>query len=585
MGFWDALLGRAGKKKKFDANETFSSGTLINFGAEGASSTPPDPEKATGDYLYSTGPGSGEGKEGKPSEPDDALQERLNQLPIEAAPGVDSAFGWDVVRIREALRQHASGRFGLSGLLKTDVLHNPIIGHAVEVRQEAFTTLPQNFTPGNKSKEAKRARDFIREAWPDICPPSLYNELWEDLRFMGDSVSAIEWELRTDGADRWWLPRIKPWHPTHLEVQYRPDLPNSLHTSVDGHAMLAITRDKGLVAVQPGFGRWLHFKLSPRQSWTKGLLANLAISFLGDEYTLEDTLALQETFGQGFWKLFHPAGWSNRQVEASKLSVYRAGRRGVIGLPMDMKGVKLADLDLVRADSTGQQIFESTEKRLLRRFLIVLLGQDGTTVQGSGPYTQMAALTNVLWHKREKDAAAFGDARLTVKTNQHGIGEKRWIPHNGTFRSQLTKWIAYFNFGAFEHAPYIWFDATPPEDRLARERVMLDAAGKRGRAVSALGRGLDELIAMAKAANPPVEVDIEWIAEQCGLSLTRPPEEKLLATGVPLMPYSEERSFDQALEDLDSLANFLGEAKTRGFDLDPAATARQFGFTLTRKAA
>ena len=407
---------------------------------------------------------------GKVTMPDDRSPDdsRIQQWPVRAAPGVGTVFGWDVTSVRSALAAHASGSFSASGALLDDMVTNPILGHCNEVRKESFRTLPQNFTPGS-GPNAVRCRDFLRELWPDICPLQTMDEWWTHRTYMGESVSAMDWEIRTDGRDRWWIPKIRPWHPSQTYRAFLPDMSNSPGASGDGRVMVAITREKGPVVVEPGLGRWLMFSNGTLSPWMNGLIRNLAESYLGDTYTLHDNLALQERFGQGFFKLHHPMSWNDKQVANSMSSIRGAGRGGVVSCPEDASGKKRVDVDLVRADAAGYQLFDMTEKRLLRRFLIALLGQDGTSMQGSGPYTQMVVHSSILWNKREMDAANFGDARLSVQVDDYGLSQKRWIPHNGVIRSQLTKWISYFNFGNFEDAPYVWWDATPPEDRLMRE--------------------------------------------------------------------------------------------------------------------
>jgi hypothetical protein len=208
----------------------------------------------------------------------------------------------------------------------------------------------------------------------------------------------------------------------------------------------------------------------------------------------------------------------------------------VISCPTTADGKRRIDAELLEADATGYQLFDLTERRLLRRFLISLLGQDMTTVGQTGGFAQASIHNQVLWHKRERDAASFGDARLSVEVDDRGWAHKRWVPYNNVLRDQLTKWIAYFNFGDFSLAPYIWWDATPPEDRVEKEKVMLEAAVKRGKALQAYANSLEKL-----NANLPVTLtpeDYEHLAEQCGFRLHKPEEAAPMTTsGSPLLPY------------------------------------------------
>lgn len=426
-------------------------------------------------------------------------------------------FGWDVESVGSALRDHAHGKPVKSGILLDDVVANPIVGHCLEVRQEAFRTLPRNVTKG-RGENADRCRDFIAEILPDIIPDGTIDDWHKHYVFMGESLSGMDWEERTDGRDRWWLPLIKPWHPSQTYHQYMPHL---AERSPDGQALLAVTREHGPVLVEAGWGRWVHFSKGTLSPWLNGLIRALGEPYLGDTYTLRDNLALQERYGQGVTKMFHPVEWNAEQVDASIWSVRSSGRGGVISCPQTSDGKRRVDLENLPVEAGGAQLFDLTERRLLRRFLIALLGQDMTTVGQTGGFAQAAIHAQVLWHKRERDAAAFGDARLYVELDPAGRPRRRWIPYSGPIRTQILRWIALFNFGSFDCAPYVWWDATPPEDLAEKEKHEVDAGLKRSQALASLMGALPQLQAtLYKSGLPPA--DVEFLLEQMGLKIWRP---------------------------------------------------------------
>jgi len=464
--------------------------------------------------------------------------ESIGQWQVRAMSSTGSLFGWDVDTLGIALRSHVDGNFRESGMLMDDVTANPIIRHCLEVRQEAFRTLPRIVTPSREHDAvATRCADFWREVMPDIIPDSTLDDWHKNLEFMGFSPSGMDWEERTDGRDRWWLPRIRPWHATHTYMQYLPDFQPVSATQVDGRVFVALTRTKGPIIIEPGMGRWVFFQKGTLNPHMNGLIRTLATPYLGDELTLADNLALQERFGQGVYKLHHPVEWQGKNIDRSIRSIRESGHGGVISCPESSDGKRKIDVNLLEADATGYQMFDLTERRLLRRFLISLLGQDMTTVGQTGGFAQASIHNQVLWHKRERDAASIGDARLSIMTDDQGWTHKRWVPHNGTIRSHIVRWIAYFNFGSFEAAPYTWWDATPPEDRVEKEKIQLEAALKRSKALQAFATSLERINAnIGKTGVKLTPDDFEYLAEQCGFRLHRPTVAQESFSGSSLLP-------------------------------------------------
>lgn len=449
-----------------------------------------------------------------PDNPRIPSDERIGQWAVRGAPGVESIFGWDAEGVAEALRTHSAGSYRRSGLLLDDVRANPIIRHCNEVRQEAFRTLPRVFVPG-RGEGAARFCDFWREVFPDILPDGTLDDWWLHHEYIGESVSGMDWEERTDGRDRWWLPVVKPWHPSQ---EYHMFLPKEGARTVDGQVLVAVTREKGPCIVEEGWGRWVRIARGTLAPWLNGLIRALGEPYLGDTYTLRDVLALQERYGQGVTKFFHPVEWSDQQVDGSLATVRSSGRGGVIGCPTTADGKRRVDLENLAVDAGGNGLFDLTERRLTRRFLIALLGQDMTTTGSAGGFAQAVVHSAQLWHKRERDAAAFGDARLIVDFDDAGKMRRRWIPYNGPIRSQIARWVAWYNAGSFDAAPYSYWDATPPEDLSEKQAREATAGSQRAATLGALVAALPQL----REVYPDVEP--AFLFEQCGIQLFRDPE-------------------------------------------------------------
>ena len=171
------------------------------------------------------------------------------------------------------------------------------------------------------------------------------------------------------------------------------------------------------------------------------------------------------------------------------------GGGGVLPCMTDSDGKPLVNLEMVKADGTGYQTYESTEKRLLNDILLFFLGQNMTSIGQTGGYAQARVHEGILWNKREEDASNFGDARLQARWEQEGNRRrlvKEWIPCDGPWRTQITNWIAYFNYGAFDLAPHVWYDATEQESEKEEMNARAERGAKQASALKALADAVDK---------------------------------------------------------------------------------------------
>lgn len=432
----------------------------------------------------------------------------FGQLPV---------WGWTVEALVGALEGHNVGSFELSGRLAEDMRAHPWIREALDVRAEFQTCCPFNVTPAGRTvaeqRRGKRCADFVREAWPDIMPPATLRDLHVQELLMGQSVYALDWEERRDGRDRWWLPFVKPWDPTLTAYRQFVD-----PLSIDGGGYTATTLSHGMLRVEPGGGRWGMFSRRTLRPWLGGIVRVLGESFTGDGYNFRDNQAHQDKWGRGITKLFYPMSMRQAEVNACAASLAEGGGGGVLQCPRGPDGQPLVDAEMMRADGTGWQTFDATEKRILRRILIALLRQDMTTTGSTGiAENDPRALS--LWKCREEDAMTYGDARCTTQWEEVGAARKPvpvWEPCDGPIRRHITRWLAYFNFGDFDLAPYVWWDATPPDNYEATATARADRAQKVGSAWASLGSAIKSGV--------PTD-DIDYMVEQMGLGLQRPRED------------------------------------------------------------
>lgn len=452
------------------------------------------------------------GRQPKSKAPD---QSRLTQFG--QSYGMQPIWGWTVDSLVEALSAHMGGSFALSARLWEDMRSHPYIGHAVRQRQKVFTICPLNITPAEyrgEVRRSKRCADFVREIFFDVLPPPVRNDLLAHELGMGQAIYGINWECVRDGADRWWVPRVVPWDPGLVGYwmgQSNPD-------TADGGAFMATTQSHGVLKVEPGKGRWGMFSRRSLYPWLGGAVRTLGDSYVGDGYNFRDNQTHQDRWGRGIVKLFYPRQWNQQEVNAAAASLYEGGGGGVLQCPRGENGEQLVDADLLRADGSGWQTFDATERRIIQRILIALLRQDMLTTGKTGLAANDPRMV-AAWECVEDDASIYGDAHVSSvvrDVNTRKATVPQWEPSEGPLRRDLWRWVAYFNFGDADLAPYTWWDATPYEEFERRLDGVADRGKKRASAIRDLADAATKLQGSA---------DLPYLFEQCAISPRRPIED------------------------------------------------------------
>lgn len=434
----------------------------------------------------------------------------LSQLPSYRAISYRDVMGWDVPLVKTVLAQIAGGTFSMAGLLADDFRIHPIVAKCIDDRWAFNTIFPRHVTPScghvleedckrnDVCRRARYVRDWLVECMPEVYPDDVLRSFHDDRLQMGQGIMGCDWEERRDGSQRFWLPRLKPWHPAQTQYLWTGD-----PRSVDGGQFAAVTMNKGLVTVEPGGGRWVLTQATRRQPWLKGAVYSLALDWMGDLYNFLDNLSFEERFGLGVMKYFAQvefpradAGGGGGQVPQSAQSIAAMGRGAVVPLRLKSDGTKMEDLELISTNGTGWECFNSTENRILRRILLFYLGQDLTSVGQPGGLGQAQAEVHktTLWDRYGESASWIFDARR-VDTVDPATGEKKtnWEPCDGVLRSQMTGWVTQFNFRDRDLAPYVWRNGTPPEDVAKREQDQDKRMGQRSTAIANLAKELPAL--------------------------------------------------------------------------------------------
>jgi len=408
--------------------------------------------------------------------------------------------GWSVDNVRSALSAHASGVFSASGLLADDFLMHPVIHKCINERVDGFfNELPREITPGRENKQGRWVRDWFAEVQGEIYSDAVFKDMCRDELQMGQTVLGWDWEERKDGGRRFWLPILKPWHPSLIQYIYR-----GVARSVDGGQFVATSMNKGMLYVEPGLGRWMLAKRGERSPWLHGAVYALGQDFIGDMQNFLDNLAFEERFGLGLMTYSHDETYQRGQVNQSVGNIANVGAGAVVPLRM-RAGTPLEKLDLVHTSGAGWEAFEATEMRILRRVLMFYLGQDMTSMGQTGGFRQAVIHKGVRWNKHEETAGWFFDTRKTV--DKHDPDKVLWEPHRGALYNQLSRWIGWFNFRDWDIMPMYWFNATPPDQMAERE----ERASTKATTLKTLSEALPQLQQILPDKDP-----YEWF-EDCRL--------------------------------------------------------------------
>jgi len=436
--------------------------------------------------------------------------------------------GWSVDSARSALASHAGGVFSASGLMADDFFLHPVIAKCINERIDGFfNELPREITPGRENKQGRWVKDWFTEIQGEIYSDAIFKDVAQDELQMGQTVVGIDWEERKDGGHRFWLPRLKPWHPSLTQYVYR-----NKERSVDGGQYLATSMNKGMLQVEPGLGRWMLAKRRERSPWIHGAVYSLGQDFIGDCQNFLDNLAFEERFGLGLMTYSHDETYQRGQINQSVGNLANVGAGAVIPLRM-RAGTPLEKLDLVHTSGSGWEAFEATEMRILRRILMFYLGQDMTSMGQTGGYRQAVVHKGVRWNKHEETAGWFFDTKKAV--DEEDPNKVIWVAQRGTLYNQVSRWIGWFNFRDWDIMPMYWFNATPPDQMAEREERDAKRANERAQALGTIASALEPLQKAMPERDPR-----EWF-EDCGLLPELTDEEReLRAKQIKKRPKLEE---------------------------------------------
>ncbi len=385
-------------------------------------------------------------------------------------PPTQSWVEWDVTAIRNTLREHELGNFYSSGLLADWVLRDDRFKSALGTRVRAVQGLPFAMAPAKGSSDLDHASllaDQAAKVWPRIMPRSVQGETLRWTTTQGFSVSQVIWD--TSGGR--WVPTLEWWHPSHL--WWRWDI-----------GRLVANTTTGPVIIEPGTGEWfVHAPNGIFRGWMHGAVRSLAFLVALRQYALRDWGRASEMYGMGVRKGKIPANCDPEDRDRFLAQLAALASESILLLPQGMPDQPGFDFELeALAGQFNGQLFENLGRRCDMGITLELLGQNLTSEVQEG---SLAA------------ARVHGDVRQNyLESDAHSLADDA--------RSQLLVPWAWYNFGAaVEDVPEPGWDVTPPEDKDASSKTLVQVSqGLTGLVSIGLGPALDVRAILEKHGVP-----------------------------------------------------------------------------------
>ena len=378
---------------------------------------------------------------------------------------------WDVVDVRNALRQHEQGHWARSALLADHMLRNDRIMGVFSALALGVISLPFSVQPAEGSTD----RTLADAAAPDLraaLPRHYAGQVLQDVVFAGLSVCHRHYHLEPDGR---WRITLEPWHLSWCRWD-------------DTRRAVVVQTATGYeyAPLDNSDPRWFIFRdLGGDRPWMMGALRALAIPYLIVTWADRDWARWSEKHGLPPLGAKVPQGERFARATAAFLEdLQELATEPTILLPQGADG-QVFDLDWKELKNwQSYQGFRDLAERQNPRIAIVLVGQNLSTEVQGGSFAAAQAHMVV-----RQDILAARALLLTT-----GVYEAAALPAH---RLNVTE------VEPERTAPRPVWDATPPEDEKARADSML-----------VLGQGIKAL------QDAGVNVDVNAEAARFGVALT-----------------------------------------------------------------
>lgn len=321
---------------------------------------------------------------------------------------------WDVVSVREALRQHEYGQLYRSALLADHMTRQDRIAGVLQTRLNAVLGLERDVSPGDDSLLAETAADLFDPRWEESVSRGALATLLRWLILEGVVICHRAYER--DPITGRWVVRLIPWHPAWCRWD---------HTM---QVWRVSTRTGQEVCPPDGSNpRWCALTLvDGERPWMAGAVRWLAIPFLIVSWAYRDWARWSEKHGLPPLGAKVPAGErAQKATDAFLADLQQLATEPTILLPQGVKDQPSFDLEWKELKNwQSYQGFADLASKVETNVAIGFLGQNLTTEVQGGSFAaarahelvrqdvlaaDLSALTQGL-----RDAVAVPWARINV---------------------------------------------------------------------------------------------------------------------------------------------------------------------------
>jgi phage gp29-like protein len=381
---------------------------------------------------------------------------------------------WDVGTATAALDNHVLGQFYQSALLADAMGIDDALDAVVQTRVLGLISRPFELRRSRKGNghKSRIALRVIKERWDEIFPEDVLVALMRQYLMLGFSAAQQVWRY----DEKLIVPHVQVWPIAHFYYDWptRSYVANTM---------------EGPVHIRPGDGRWvLLTPFGAYRGWLHGAVRAVVIPFLCRQYALRDWARYNEVHGLPIKKVYAPESANADDKQTFLQAVANMGNEAAVLIPRgvgDRDSRESYDLDLLEAKADTYAAFKDITTKCEERMAIRLLGQNLTTNVDAGSL----AAANV--HDRVRLDYTRFDAKAL-----------------GALREQVLRAFCQFNYGDPDVAPEMAWDCTPPEDKSAKAKAVLDLS-----------------TALVNLASMKAPVDLRKALDTAGLPLVEPSED------------------------------------------------------------
>jgi len=329
---------------------------------------------------------------------------------------------WTWPNIQAVNAEHEIHNFVRSSTLCDSLMRDDEIQGLIQTRLLAVKGLPFRIEPEDQE---------LLDQFPTLFPKNVQSEVLFWTLHMGFCVCELRgWNTGT--------PTLHAWHPSH--VLYNDQLKR----------FQVMTKEEGLVTVEPGDGKWVVFtSWLERQPWMAALVRAVGLLLVIRQATLADWSRNSKVHGSPSKVLKAKASTAEiEDVQKAIAALRKMVSDSTIVLPDS------CELFLLEPKIANWQVFKELRLAVEEALAILYLGQNLTTRVKSG------SLAAAKVHQTVRQDFLEGDVQILMETTHRQV----IFPYLQRVRGLKR----------IQDAPRAIWDATPPEDteRAAKTRLL-----------------------------------------------------------------------------------------------------------------